>query len=61
MKDVLCMIKLPEILPEFPNLPDPNRLIFLLCNKHDAILSWVGKFIFESFNKRNEYYNTFTR
>ena len=50
--------KITKILPEFPNLLEPNRLVFLLCNEHDTILSWVGKFIYESFNKRTEYCTT---
>ena len=49
--------RITDVLPEFPNLPEPNRLVFLLCNEHTQILSWVGKFIYESFNKRTEYYN----
>ena len=47
--------KVTEMLPNFPLLPDANRLIFLLCNEHDVILSWVGKFIFNSFKKRTEH------
>ena len=50
--------QISEILPEFVRLPDPNRFVFLLCNEHNSILSWVGKFIYNSFNKRTEYYST---
>ena len=49
--------KIGEILPDFPQLADSNRLVFLLCNQHDTILSLVGRFIFTSFEKRTQYYD----
>ena len=48
--------KISEILPNFISLADPNKFVFLLTNIEEKILTWVGKFIYESFNKRNEYY-----
>ena len=49
--------KIVEILPDCSSLAEPNKFVFLLTNKDSRILTWVGKFIFESFIKRDEYHS----
>ena len=49
--------KIIEILPTFPSLADPHKYVFLLSNKDSRLLSYVGKFLFDSFNKRNEFHS----
>ena len=45
--------KINEIMPDFKNMSDDERFIYLMCNDHDHILTWVGKFIYQAFEKRN--------
>lgn len=47
--------KIVEILPDFSSLAEPNKFVFLLSNKESRLLTWVGKFIFEPFLKRDAY------
>ena len=50
--------KILGIHPNFTSLADPNKFVFLLSNKEARILTWVGKFIYDSFNKRTEYHSS---
>ena len=47
--------KLTHIAPNFIHMTDEEKLIFLMCNKDQQILTWVGKFIYKSFKYRAEY------
>ena len=47
--------KLTHIAPNFIHMTDEEKFIFLMCNKDQQILTWVGKFIYKSFNDRAEY------
>ena len=50
--------EITNIEQEFSSLTDRDRLIFLLSNENSQILTWVGKFVYNSFTKRNEYYSS---
>ena len=45
--------KLTHIAPNFIHMTDEEK--FLMCNKDQQILTWVGKFIYKSFKDRAEY------
>ena len=41
--------------PMFNNLSDKEKFVFLLTNDDPYILSWLGKFLYQSFHIHNEY------
>ena len=47
--------KLTHIAPNFIHMTDEEKFIFLMCNKDQQILTWVGKSIYKSFNDRAKY------
>ena len=47
--------KLARIVPNFTDMNDNEKFLFLLCNKDQQILAWVGKFIHKSFNDPAEH------
>ena len=47
--------KLTHKAPNFIHMTDEEKFIFLMCNKVQHILTWVGKFIHKSFKDRAEY------
>ena len=48
--------KISEIFPEFLSFQDDEKFVFLLNNMDPQILTWVGKYIYESFCQRTEYH-----
>ena len=44
-----------HIAPNFIHMTDEEKIIFLIWNKDQQILTWVGKFIYRSFKCRAEY------
>ena len=46
--------KLTHIAPNFIHMTDEEKFIVLMCNKDQQILTWVGKFIYKSFEYRAE-------
>ena len=39
---------------EFPLLSDEDKFCYLMCNGDPRVLSWYGKFVYQSFQIRNE-------
>ena len=46
--------KIQTIDIEFPLLSDENKFCYLMCNGDPRVLSWYGKFVYQSFQIRNE-------
>ena len=42
--------------PDFIHMENKNRFAFLLYNQDSQVLTWVGKFIYRSFEKRSEFH-----
>ena len=41
--------KIQTINIEFPLLSDENKFCYMMCNGHPRVLSWYGKFVYQSF------------
>ena len=40
--------------PEFRSMSDRQKFVFLLCNDDAFVLSWLGRFIYGSFEVRHQ-------
>ena len=52
-RDVLCS-KVERLFQNFSSLDGDEKFIFLLNTDDQQVLTWVGKFIYNSFKTRNE-------
>ena len=53
----LLIGKVIEIVPQFEFLDNVEKFIYLFTNEDPRILSWLGKFLFDSFTLRNSEVN----
>ena len=46
--------KVAYVMPEFSNMDNAGKFVFLTCNENPQILTWVGKFLYNAFEQRNK-------
>jgi len=46
-------VKISTVIPEFELMPVNEKFIFLMCCDNEQVLTWVGKFIYQAFEKRD--------
>ena len=49
--------KVNQYTPGFLDLEQPDKFLFLFTNENSNILTWLGKFIYDSFINRTIYCN----
>ena len=54
---IILFDKINQYSPGFAGLNQNAKLIFLFTNQSSSILTWLGKFIYDSFIKRTIYCN----
>ena len=51
-QEEIFLKKIRKVHPVFTNISDDEKFIFLMSNTEPQLLTWIGKFIYESMCER---------